>query len=97
MEIVEWEVRKISKGEVREVLQKMKAVGPDDLPVEVWKCPGERAVEFLMKQFNMILDSTKMPEERRKSVMMPIFKDMSDVPSYSNYRGIKVRSHTIKI
>ena len=24
-----------------------KAVGPDDIPVEVWTCLGERAVEFL--------------------------------------------------
>ncbi|KAK3513053.1 hypothetical protein QTP70_000211 [Hemibagrus guttatus] len=24
-----------------------KAVGPDDIPVEVWKCLGEAAVEFL--------------------------------------------------
>ena len=40
-----------------------KAFGPDDVPVEVWKCPGEGAVEFLMKQFKMMLDTEKMPEE----------------------------------
>ena len=75
--------------------KKGKAVGLGDLPVEVWKCFGERSVEFLMKHFNMILDSKKMPEELRKSVMMPIFKDMDDGQSYSNYRGMKVRSHTM--
>ena len=38
------EVEKISKGEVRRALKRMKsgkAVGPDDIPVEVWKCLGE--------------------------------------------------------
>ena len=40
------EVGKISKDEVRKALKRIKngkAVGPDDMPVEVWKCQGERA------------------------------------------------------
>ncbi|KAK3510361.1 hypothetical protein QTP70_005658 [Hemibagrus guttatus] len=47
---VEQEVDKIRKDEVRKALKRMKsgkAVGPDDIPVEVWKCLGEAAVEFL--------------------------------------------------
>ena len=39
-----------------------KAVGPDNISVEEWKYLGE-AVEFFMKQFNMILDIEKMSEE----------------------------------
>ncbi|KAK3510982.1 hypothetical protein QTP70_027786 [Hemibagrus guttatus] len=34
-----------------------KAVGPDDIPVEVWKCLGEAAVEFLTSLFNRVLAS----------------------------------------
>uniref|UniRef100_A0A3Q1H8M5 Deoxyribonuclease n=1 Tax=Acanthochromis polyacanthus TaxID=80966 RepID=A0A3Q1H8M5_9TELE len=37
-----------------------KAVGADDIPVEVWKCPGEVAVELLTRLFNKILGSEKM-------------------------------------
>ena len=40
-ERVNLEVEKISKEEVRENMKRMKngkAVGPDDIPVEVWKC-----------------------------------------------------------
>ncbi|KAK3572660.1 hypothetical protein QTP86_001628 [Hemibagrus guttatus] len=74
-----------------------KAVGPDDIPVEVWKCLGEAAVEFLTSLFNRVLESERMPEEWRRSVLVPIFKNKGDVQSCSNYRGIKLMSHTIKL
>ncbi|KAK3566831.1 hypothetical protein QTP86_004565 [Hemibagrus guttatus] len=74
-----------------------KAVGPDDIPVEVWKCLGEAAVEFLASLFNRVLESERMPEEWRRGVLVPIFKNKGDVQSCSNYRGIKLMSHTMKV
>ncbi|KAK3509598.1 hypothetical protein QTP70_006792 [Hemibagrus guttatus] len=74
-----------------------KAVGPDDILVEVWKCLGEAAVEFLTSLFNRVLESERMPEEWRRSVLLPIFKNKGDVQSCSNYRGIKLMSHTMKL
>ncbi|KAK3524972.1 hypothetical protein QTP86_011798 [Hemibagrus guttatus] len=74
-----------------------KAVGPDDIPVEVWKCLGEAAVEFLTSLFNRVLESEKMPEEWRRSVLVPIIKNKGDVQSCSNYKGIKLMSHTMKL
>ncbi|KAK3512233.1 hypothetical protein QTP70_001094 [Hemibagrus guttatus] len=65
---VEQKVDKIRKDEVRKALMRMKsgkAVGPDDIPVEVWKCLGEAAVEFLTSLFNRVLESEKMTEEWR--------------------------------
>ncbi|KAK3535012.1 hypothetical protein QTP70_001970 [Hemibagrus guttatus] len=97
---VEQKVDKIRKDEVRKALKRMKsgkAVGPDDIPVEVWKCLGEAAVEFLASLFNRVLESENMPEEWRRSVLMPIFKNKGDVQSCSNYRGIKLMSHTMKV
>ncbi|KAK3512329.1 hypothetical protein QTP70_005794 [Hemibagrus guttatus] len=97
---VEQKVDKIRKGEVRKALKRMKsgkAVGPDDIPVEVWKCLGEAAVEFLTSLFNRVLESERMPEESRRSVLVPIFKNKGDVQSCSNYRGIKLMSHTMKL
>ncbi|MCI4382158.1 hypothetical protein PGIGA_G00260570 [Pangasianodon gigas] len=97
---VEQKVDKIRKDEVRKALKRMKngkAVGPDDIPVEVWKCLGEAAVEFLTSLFNRVLESEKMPEEWRSSVLVPIFKNKGDVQSCSHYRGIKLMSHTMKL
>ncbi|KAE8278217.1 hypothetical protein D5F01_LYC23707 [Larimichthys crocea] len=62
--VVDLEVAKISEDEVRRALKRMKsgkALGPDDIPVEVWKCLGEMAVHVLTGLFNRILDSEKMP------------------------------------
>ncbi|KAK3543889.1 hypothetical protein QTP70_030272 [Hemibagrus guttatus] len=97
---VEQKVDKIRKDEVRKALKRMKsgkAVGPDDIPVEVWKCLGEAAVEFLANLFNRVLESERMPEEWRRSVLVPIFKNKGDVQSCSIYRGIKLMSHTMKV
>ena len=47
--IVNQDVVKISKAEVRKGLKRMKsgkAVGPDNIPVEVWKCLGGMTEEF---------------------------------------------------
>ncbi|KAK3561616.1 hypothetical protein QTP86_010765 [Hemibagrus guttatus] len=96
---VEQKVDKIRKDEVRKALKRMKsgkAVGPDDIPVEVWKCLGEATVEFLTSLFNRVLESERMPEEWR-SVLVLIFKNKGDVQSCSNYRGIKLMSHTMKL
>ncbi|KAK3568688.1 hypothetical protein QTP86_013448 [Hemibagrus guttatus] len=97
---VEQKVDKIRKYGVRKALKRMKsgkAVGPDDIPVEVWKCLGEAAVEFLTSLFNRVLESERMSEEWRRSALVPIFKNKGDVQSCSNYRGIKLMSHTMKL
>ena len=69
----------------------------DDIPVEVWKCLGEVGVDFLTKLFNRILRGEKMPEEWRKSVLVPMFKNKGDAQNCGNYRGIKLMSHTMKL
>ena len=74
-----------------------KAVGPDDIPVEVWKCLGEIALEFLTKLYNRTMESERMPEEWRDSILIPIFKNKGDVQSCSNYRDIKLISHIMKL
>ena len=74
-----------------------KAVGPDHIPVEVWKCLGESALKFLTKLYNRTMESESMPEEWRDSVLIPIFKNEGDVQSCSNYRCITLISHTIKL
>ncbi|KAL5128566.1 Craniofacial development protein 2 [Glycine soja] len=62
--------RRIQKQEVKEALKRMsngKAVGPDNIPIEVWKTLGDRGLEWLTKLFNEIMRSKRMPEEWRRS------------------------------
>ncbi|MEJ4568238.1 hypothetical protein SJ939_15570, partial [Enterococcus faecium] len=63
--------RRISKSEVSEALKKMKcgkAVGPDNIPIEVWKCLGDQGISWLTNLFNVILKTKKMSDEWRKSL-----------------------------
>ncbi|KAI5620741.1 hypothetical protein C0J50_19613, partial [Silurus asotus] len=74
VELVKQDVDRISKEVVRAAIKRMKSgksVGPDDIPVEAWRCLGEMAVEFLTRLFNRILEGETMPEEWRRSVLVP--------------------------
>ena len=93
-------VRHIQESEVKEALKRMKggkAMGPDCIPIEVWKGLGDIAIVWLTKLFNLIFRANKMPEEWRRSILVPIFKNKGDVQSCTNYRGIKLMSHTMKL
>ena len=87
--------------EVKNALRRMKkgkAVRPDELPVEVWKCMGEMEIKVLTKLFNRLLMGERMPEKWRTSVLIPIYiyKNKRDAQCCGNYRGIKLMSHTMK-
>ncbi|KAM2784937.1 hypothetical protein PS2_006010 [Malus domestica] len=92
--------RRIRKEEVVVALKKMKhkkAIGPDDIPIEVWKLLGETGITWLTDLFNRILKTKKMPNEWRTSTLVPIYKNKGDVQNCMNYRGIKLMSHTMKL
>ncbi|EMS59319.1 V-type proton ATPase subunit B 2 [Triticum urartu] len=72
-------------------------MGPDCIPIEVWKGLGDIAIVWLTKLFNLIFRANKMPEEWRRSILVPIFKNKEDVQGCTNYRGIKLMSHTMKL
>ena len=52
---------------------------------------------FATALYNRTMESERMPEEWRDSVLIPIFKNKGDVQSCSNYRGIKLIGHTMKL
>ena len=98
-EVVNEEANFVSREEVKNVLRRMKkskAAGPDELPVEVWKCMGKMGIEFLIRLFNRLLMGERMPQEWR-SVLIPIYKNKGDAQCCGNYRGIKLMSHTMKV
>ena len=93
-------VRRIQELEVREALKMMKggkAMGPDGIPIKVWRCLRDIAIVWLTKMFNNIFRSNKMSGEWRRSILVPIYKNKRDIQSCTNYREIKLMSHTMKL
>ena len=73
-----------------------KTLGPDNIPIKVWRYLEDVAIVWLTKLFNNIFRSNKMPNEWRRSILVLIFKNKGDIQSCTNYRGIKLMSHTMK-
>ena len=74
-EMVNKEVNCVSREKVKNALRRMKkdkAVGPDELPVEVWKCMGKMGIKFLTRLFNRLLMGKRMPKGWRRIVIVPI-------------------------
>ncbi len=69
---------------------------PDMIPIEVWKKMGEEGIVFLKKELNEILTSG-IPSSWRLSEVTPLFKGKGSILECSNYRGIKLISHTLKL
>ena len=64
VEVVNKEANCVIGEEVKNTLKRMKkgkAIGPDELPVRVWKCMGEMGIEFLDRLLNKVLVGERMP------------------------------------
>jgi hypothetical protein len=83
-------MHRIQEFEVKDALKRIKggkAMGPDGIPIDVWRSLRDVAIVWLTKLFNLIFRSNKMPDEWRRSILVPIFNNKGDVQSYTNYRG----------
>jgi hypothetical protein len=83
-------VHRIQESEVKDALKRMKGgktMSPDGIPIEVWRSLGGVAIVWITKLFNLIFRSNKMPDEWRRSILVPLFKSKGDVQSCTNYRG----------
>ncbi|XP_071712978.1 uncharacterized protein [Rutidosis leptorrhynchoides] len=68
----------IKYEEVREAPRKMgrnKYVGPDQIPIEAWRCLGDDGVKWLTSLFNKKFRSQKMSMEWRLIEVIPIYKN----------------------
>ena len=92
----------INREEVEVALKGLnngKAMGPEGIPVDIWKSLEEGGVDVLFDLLQKIFEQEKMPEERRDSVIVPIVKEngTSRDQDCGNDRGIQMISHTMKI
>ena len=86
-EVVNEEVNFFSREEVKNALRrkkKGKAVGPDELPVEVWKCMGEMGDRVFDQTVQQTVNVQWMPEEWRRSELIPIYKNKRDAQCCGN-------------
>ncbi|GJV65767.1 retrovirus-related pol polyprotein LINE-1 [Tanacetum coccineum] len=71
--------------------------GQDQIPIEAWKSLGDEGSFWITILFNKTFTSARMPEEWRLSEVIPIFKNKGNPQVCSNYRGIKLFGHTMKL
>ena len=93
------EVPPISVEEIRNQLAEMKgnkASGPDMSPIIVRNKMGEQWIVFLEKELNDVITSG-IPSSWRLRELKPLFKGKGSILECSNYRGIKLISHTLKL
>ena len=72
-------------------------MGPDEIPVDVWKSLGEEGVGSLLYLLHKIFEQEKMLEEWRDSMLVPVFKEKGEIQDCGNYRGINMIYHTMKM
>ncbi|XP_070014955.1 uncharacterized protein [Nicotiana sylvestris] len=68
--------RHIEVEEVMEAIRKKsrgRATGPDEIPVELWRCVGRACLEWLTGLFNVIFKTNRMPNEWKWSTMVPLY------------------------
>lgn len=93
-------IHEVTLCEVKQALRKMKnhkALGPDEIPADLWKALGPIAIVWLTRLFNTIMRSLQIPKSWRQSFLVPFYKNKGDITLCSNYRGIKLTSHTLKL
>ncbi|XP_071732172.1 uncharacterized protein [Rutidosis leptorrhynchoides] len=79
---------RINQEEVRSALRKMgrnKAAGPNQIPVEAWRCLGDDGIRWLTCLFNKTYQSSKMSMEWRVSEIIPIYKNKGNAQTCGNY------------
>ncbi|VDP36266.1 unnamed protein product [Heligmosomoides polygyrus] len=74
-----------------------KATRPVDLAADVWKSKLWYPAEWLAGFFNLVVKEKKVPECWRQSTTIPIWKKKGSPADCSNYRPIRLLSHSMKI
>ena len=69
----------------------------NDILIKASKCLGEIEGIWLTRIFNNILMTKKMPDEWRRNVVVPVYKNNGYIQNCTNYREIKLMSDTTKL
>ncbi|VDP17538.1 unnamed protein product [Heligmosomoides polygyrus] len=93
-------VQNITVEKVEAALKKMKPVkakGPDDLAAALWKLKSWYPTKWLATFFNQMIAKKKVPNIQQRSTTIPIWKKKGSPADCTNYRPIRLLSHSMKI
>lgn len=96
---VDVEGPEITKDEIRHSIRKMKkakAVGLDDVSIEMLEALGDEGLELLYKIFNHIYDTGELPDDFLQSIFIAFPKKPNAVEC-GDHRTISIMSHTVKL
>jgi hypothetical protein len=79
-----------------EKLKNYKSPSIDQIPAELIRAGGNTLRSEIHKLFNYISNKEELPEQWKKSIVVPIYKK-GDKTDCSNYRGISLLSTLYKI
>ena len=89
----------ITEDEMTSALRDMsnrKAVGKDELSIDIVKCAGPHAITFLKKIFNATYNEERIPDEWSLAAIGHIYKNKGQRTDCGNQRGITLLSHVSK-
>lgn len=98
-EIVTNETSQIEEEQIEQTLKKLKnrkSAGKDGIQNELLKYGGTKLTKELTKFINKIIQRSQIPEERRTSIMILLFKK-GEKSGPNNYRGINLLCTTLKL
>ena len=78
-------------------LKPNKAVGPDDIPNEVFINAGHKHLKYLLKIFNNVTRDKKIPSQWKTGEIIRIYKGKGTKGKCSNERGITLASNVGKL
>ena len=90
----------ISETEVERALiavQNRKAAGVCGIPPELLKYGGADMIREMTKMFNVFLEEERVPDEWKKAIIVPLFKNKGSKLDCGNYRGISLISVPSKL
>ena len=91
---------KIGREWVKVAFQKMKdskAVGTSGIAAEMLKAAGDIGLDILTDLCNTIIQENSIPSRWDVSIILNCFKGKGVALDYSNYRGLKLIEHALKV
>lgn len=86
--------------ELRSAISKMKsrgAPGPDNIPPQFLKNLGPKALERLLKIFNLCLRTGDVPQPWRNATIIPLLKNGKPASALASFRPISLTSCVVKL